>query len=70
MSPDMNVIESLWAQASKNLQGKVFSSKDDLWQKASAALRAISPDYIKALYASIPARLDAVIAAKGWHTKY
>ena len=68
--PDLNPIEHLW----EVLFGKVERSKPDsleaLWQLLHAAWQAIPVDTVQNLVHSMPRRCAAVIAAKGYCTKY
>ena len=76
-SPDINPIENLWSQMSygwglkPDLQSKVReTSKAGIQKLARKVWRAITPDYLKRLYESMPQRMAAVIDAQGGHTKY
>ena len=69
-SPDMNPIEHLWPMVLRKLNGSVFSGKESLWTALQAAFAAIKPSQVQRLYASMPRRMKAVIAAKGGHTRY
>jgi transposase len=69
-SPDLNLIEHVWAYLAYALTGRNISTRDSLlhalrdeWEKYSEWLCA-------RLYATWHARLEAVIAAEGGHTKY
>lgn len=78
-SPDLNPIEHIWAllkgtlakkhpnlrKYARNKQGleALIKAVDDVWE-------GIDQGCIQALFDSIPQRLQAVIDAKGWYTKY
>ncbi len=70
MSPDLNPIEHLWPIVGRALAGCVFSGKDQLWSALQEAFANIPADHIKALYESMPRRMEAVITAKGGPTRY
>ncbi len=79
-SPDMNPIEHLWAALKKELFHR-FPDTADLPGRPEAVRRAlaerlmivwaeIGEDIMNALIDSMPRRVQAVIEAKGWYTKY
>ena len=79
-SPDMNPIEHLWAALKKELYRR-FPDTPDLPGGPEAVQRAlaerltivwedIGPDTMNALINSMPRRVQALIEAKGWYTKY
>ena len=70
MSPDINPIEHLWPIVGHMMRGQVFSGKESLWTALEHAFAAIPAAKVKALYASMPDRMAAVIAARGGHTRY
>ena len=70
MSPDMNPIEHVWPVVSRAIAGCVFSGKDQLWSALQEAFANVSPDHIRALYNSMPRRMEAVIGARGGPTRY
>ena len=69
-SPDLNPIEHLRPIVLRTLRGQVFAGKEDLWVALQAAFGAVPAEQIKALYASMPRRIEAVISARGGHTRY
>lgn len=69
-SPDMNPIEHLWPMVTHKLNGKVFNSKDALWDALKVAFATISPAQVLRLYDSMPNRLQCLKAARGGHTRY
>ncbi|CAJ0947866.1 unnamed protein product, partial [Mesorhabditis belari] len=69
-SPDLNVIEHLWAFIKTKLKGRRFNSKADLWYFVRRVWATIAPQILRDLVDSMPRRLQAVIAAKGGPTKY
>ena len=71
-SPDLNPIENLWGELKKRIaqKGKDITSKKVLWRVLEDEWEATPLDLCQKLIDSMPARLDAVIRAKGGHTKY
>ena len=70
MSPDLNPIEHLWPLVLRQLNGAVFSGKEQLWAALQEAFAAITPAQVAKLYQSMPKRMLAVRAAKGGATRY
>ena len=66
----MNPIEHVWSLVTRQLAGRVFSGRDDLWAALVLAFGRITPDQIRGLYASMPRRLAALVKAMGGHTRY
>ena len=71
-SPDMNIIEHVWAILKSQIKcrPKKPQNLDQLWVAAQEEWYAIPKEKIEALYDSIPRRIDALVDAKGWYTKY
>ena len=69
-SPDMNPIEHVWPIVGRKLVGKVFANRDKLWDALVVAFAEVSSAQIRKLYASMPNRTQALIAARGRHTRY
>jgi hypothetical protein len=71
-SPDMNIIEHVWAILKQQIKKRrpYPCNMDQLWEAAQEEWYNIPKATIKKLYKSIPCRLDALISAKGWYTKY
>jgi hypothetical protein len=79
-SPDLNPIEHAWWELKKQVQRMfpdVINGKGDSEEDRSALEEALKaawleiPDaFFDALVESMPARIQACIDAKGWHTKY
>lgn len=70
MSPDMNPIEHLWPIVGHMLRDRVFSGKEELWTELQNAFASVPASKVHALYASMPQRMEAVIAARGGPTRY
>jgi transposase len=71
-SPDLNPIEHLWVHLKKALQGypKPPSGVHELWSRLEEEWNKIPPEVCQRLIESMPRRIEAVIDAKGGHTKY
>jgi len=70
-SPDLSPIENLWADLKRRLdRNHPDLTKKTLWEVTEREWDSTSPALIKALYESIPARLQAVIKAKSGYTHY
>ena len=69
-SPDLNPIEHVWGELKSKLLNYNCRNKDELKLKLREEWDNISPSYIQKLIESMPRRLQAVIEAKGYATKY
>ena len=71
-SPDLNPIEHLWEHLKCQLRQYETPPKGvhELWDRVSEEWNAISPETCQNLIESMPRRIQAVIKAKGGHTKY
>uniref|UniRef100_A0A034WUD9 Transposable element Tcb1 transposase n=1 Tax=Bactrocera dorsalis TaxID=27457 RepID=A0A034WUD9_BACDO len=69
-SPDLNVIEHVWEELARRVYKNRFSSINDLKSAIMAEWLKIQPDFCKKLVESMPRRLQAVLTAKGYATKY
>ncbi|GFW19651.1 transposable element Tcb2 transposase [Trichonephila clavipes] len=68
-SPDLNVIENLWSQLDKSVHEHAITSKENLKNVLKEGTK-ITVEATKKLVESMPKRLQAVIKAKGFATKY
>lgn len=69
-NPDLNIIENFWSEV-KRLKGNYIASDlNDLVFRITRAIHEIDPNYIKNIYNSIPRRLEAIVNANGYATKY
>ncbi|GFT22916.1 transposable element Tcb2 transposase [Trichonephila clavipes] len=68
-SPDINVIENLWATLEIAVQKHQIRNKAHLKQVLQE-WNKISPDTTKKLVESVPRRLEDIIKAKGHATRY
>lgn len=69
-SPDLNIIEDCWNRIKRNLRGRVFEDREELWRGVQAEWNNIPQEFIQNLYDSLPNRIQAVLEANGGHTKY
>jgi len=69
-SPDMNIIENMWAELKKKIAKHTPISKNELWDVVQREWYAIPDDYVRTLYQSLPRRLHHVLMNKGLHSKY
>lgn len=74
MSPDLNPIENVWAILKMRIQKLRIriQTADQLWQIVSSEWHQLrrEPSLTNNLYASVPRRIEAVIAADGDVTRY
>ncbi|KAK7910412.1 hypothetical protein WMY93_015096 [Mugilogobius chulae] len=69
-SPDLNVIENLWAIVKRKIRDRKPTKLDQLKQNIATAWEAVSAETCDKLVKSMPRRLQAVIQAKGAAKKY
>lgn len=70
-SPDLNPIENLWAHLKKRVARRSPKSKEQLKAFIQEEWENIPNEYdVKKLISSMKRRLQAVLDAKGFHTKY
>lgn len=73
-SPDLNIIENVWAILQKTLNRKLLniniSSKDQLLKMIADSWKEIPVGSIRRCILSMPNRLKDVIKMKGKQTKY
>ena len=71
-SPDINPIEHLWEHLKRQLQKYDSPPKGvhELWGRVEKEWNEIPPEVCQRLVESMPRRVQAVIRAKGGHTKY
>lgn len=70
-SPDINPIENLWNYLDDKINRLKYGSKKmDFYKACLNAWNDIPNDLLQNLVKSIPKRLQDIIAAKGYHTKY
>jgi hypothetical protein len=71
-SPDMNIIEHAWDYLDRRvrLRSPLPKNLGELWDALVEKWGIIEEDYIQKLYESMPQRIEALLKAKGGHTKY
>ncbi len=70
-SPDLNPIEHIWGIIKQKLGNKIFESLEDLKNEILRIWESeITPELCEKLIRSMGKRIDAVIKARGGHTKY
>uniref|UniRef100_A0A9J7XDV8 Tc1-like transposase DDE domain-containing protein n=1 Tax=Cyprinus carpio carpio TaxID=630221 RepID=A0A9J7XDV8_CYPCA len=69
-SPDLNPIENLWDIVKRKLRDTRPNTLDELKAAIEASWASITPQQCHRLIASMPRRIEAVISAKGFPTKY
>lgn len=71
-SPDLNPIENLWASVKLRVKQNHpnITSKEKLWEAIETEWENTSKEELDHLICSMPARLKAVLKAKGGPTKY
>lgn len=69
-SPDMNPIENLWGYLDGHVNKTNVTNKASYFAALQDAWNQIDSEYLQKLVESMPRRLEAVIKAKGGHTKY
>ena len=79
-SPDLNPIEQVWKRLKEHLQkkhpnlakmpGGPEKVKKKLVELLPEAWEAVESSFLLKLVESMPRRVEAVIAARGWYTKY
>lgn len=70
ISPDLNLVEHCWTAIARNMVGKSYASKEELWEGVKAAWAAVPPSFVHTLYGSMVRRLTAVVVARGGNTRY
>lgn len=71
-SPDLSPIENLWSIVSQKVYNghKQYRCKEELFEAVQKEWLAIPQSILTSLYDSIPKRMEAVVKAKGFPTKY
>lgn len=69
-SPDLNILEHLWAATKAKMVGIAYTDRQTLWKYFEANFQACYAAHYNALVSSMPARVLAVIDAKGGNTRY
>jgi hypothetical protein len=69
-SPDLNIIETLWHKMKQQLRNNPQRTIPDLKSKLADIWTKFTPEFCKSLAATMPARIAAVVKAKGDVTPY
>jgi hypothetical protein len=69
-SPDLNIIETLWHKMKQQLRNNPQRTIPDLKSKLADIWTKFTPEFCKSLAATMPARIAAVVRAKGDVTPY
>ena len=71
-SPDMNPIENLWRTIKIRLamNPSKIKNKDDMWAKFEVIWNEVSKEDCRKLIDSMPERVQALLRARGGHTRY
>lgn len=69
-SPDMNIIENMWAELKRNVRQHLPKTINELWTSCINEWMKIPNDYITTLYCSIPKRLLCLRRNQGRNTPY
>jgi hypothetical protein len=69
-SPDLNPTENLWAVMARAVEQYQCDTMGQLQDVVAMEWDKMDAEYMRTLAHSMPARCQAVIDAKGWHTKY
>jgi len=71
-SPDLNPMEHLWGEVKRRMGclSKKPRSKNELWDRLQDVWNGIEPSVCAKLVGSMPARIQAVLDAKGGYTRY
>ena len=69
-SPDLNPIENLWSILDMKVKDRSPKNEKQLFEVLQVAWQSLEPELLTKLADSMPNRIEAVIAAKGYSTKY
>jgi hypothetical protein len=69
-SPDLNVMEQVWALLRDRVYARSPTTKQELEQALRAGWQAIPDTTIASLFASMPERIRAVTRSKGGNTRF
>jgi transposase len=69
-SPDLNPMENLWNDIARRVKARPASTMEELQDVIAEEWAATPPEFLRKLARSMPKRCQAVIDAKGDHTKY
>lgn len=69
-SPDLNPLENLWAILNQRVMKRYPKNEAELKRYLKEEWAKISIEDIQHFVMSLPRRINEVLAAHGWHTKY
>ena len=69
-SPGVNPIQHLWDHLKRAKVKQAVTTKDNLWDTRSECWNNITASTLQNLVKSTPKRIQAILRAKGGHTKY
>ena len=69
-SADLSPIENLWDFLKEKVANRKSQNVEEIWRYTEEEFYQIPNDYISKLYQSLPKRVEAIIKAKGFNTKY
>lgn len=69
-SPDMNIIETIWGQIMQNLRANPPLDVPTLRNRVMQHWAEITPQALRRLYRTLPHRINCLIRARGYPTKY
>ncbi len=69
-SPDLNLVENTWARLTSIVHDINPKNTEELRVAVRQAWDSLETDYLVHLVQSVPTRLQAVVDADGWQTKY
>lgn len=71
-SPDINIIENVWASIKNELWKQIaeIKSSNDIWEKTYQIFNNLTLEYIHKLYSSLPKRMKAIIDKHGNRINY
>jgi transposase len=69
-SPDLNPMENLWNTLAREVEKQCCDSVEKLQDAIADEWEKLDRSALLTLADSMPDRCEAVIAARGWHTKY
>lgn len=69
-SPDLNPIEQVWELLDRSILKRLKTSEEHVWKNLQKVWLSLTPLLLQKYIFSMKRRCQAVIKAKGGHTKY
>ena len=69
-SPDLNPIENLWSILEERFKKRKVNTQEELILELRKEWRSLPKDLLIKQSDFMPCRIEAVLAVKGWMTKY